>query len=73
MGSIRFGANGPWTPIILPAEIAGILGCTLIELALLGRERQKDLGTTNFSLEIGAMGQEFMHRLDRRRAANSVT
>jgi hypothetical protein len=54
------------------SEIAGILGCTLIELSTLGRERQKDLGTTNFSIEIGAMGQEFMQRLDRRRAANAV-
>lgn len=72
MGSLRFGGGGPWTPIVLPAEIAGILGCTLIELAALGRERQRDLGTTNFSLEIGAMGQEFIQRLDRRRAANAT-
>lgn len=72
IGSLRFGATGPWTPILLPAEVAGILGCTLIELSALGRERQKDLGTTNFSLEIGGMGQEFMRRLDQRRAANAV-
>jgi len=71
MGSLRFGAGGPWTPIILPAEFGGILGCTLIELAALGRERQKELRTGNVSIEIGSMGQEFMQRVDRRRAANA--
>jgi hypothetical protein len=71
MGSLRFGASGPWTPIVLPSELAGFLGCTLIELVALGRERARDLGTTNLSIEIGAMGQEFIQRLDRRRAANA--
>ena len=33
MGSLRFGATGPWTQFLLPADLAGILGCTLIELA----------------------------------------
>lgn len=72
MGSIRFGSGGPWTSILLPAEVGGILGCTLMELAALGRERQIDLGTTNSSIEIGAIGQEFMQRVDRRRAANAI-
>ena len=72
MGSLRFGGGGSWIPIVMPGEIAGILGCTLIELAALGCERQRDLGTTSLSLEVGTMGQEFIQRLDRRRAANAL-
>ena len=71
MGSIRFGASGPWTPIILPSDTAANVGCALIELAALGGERQKDLGATNLPNEI-AVGPEFVQRIGRRRAANAI-
>jgi hypothetical protein len=69
-GSLRLGAAGQWIPVVLPAEFAGTLGCTLIELAALGRESEGQLRSTNTTLEIGAMGQDFLQRLDRRRAVN---
>ena len=41
-------------PIVNTHGTRRILGCTLIELAALGRERQRDLGVSNLSIEIGA-------------------
>jgi hypothetical protein len=69
VGSVRFGAGGPWMPVAIPAESATLIGCTLVELAALSRERQ--LGSSNGSIEIGTIGQEFLQRVNRRRAANS--
>jgi hypothetical protein len=70
MGSVRFGTGGQWMPVILPAGFARDLGCTLIELAALGRDRENELRGTNTSIDVGTMGQEFLQRLDRRRATN---
>jgi hypothetical protein len=71
MGLVRLGSTGQWMPVVLPAEFARTLGCTLIELAALGHERENQIRSTNTSLEIGAMGQDFLQRLDRRRATNN--
>lgn len=71
MGSVRFGAGGPWMPVVLPAENATLLGSMLLELAALSRERRNQLGGTNTALEIGTLGQEFLQRVERRRAANA--
>jgi hypothetical protein len=71
VGSLPFSTGGQRMPVFLPADFARSLGCALIELAVLAREHENELRATNTVIDVGTMGQDFMQRLERRRAINN--
>ncbi len=66
----QFFSNSQKAPIVLPAQAARLLACALLELAALAAERDQDLRSGR-AVQIGELGQDFVQRVERRRAANA--
>ena len=69
VGSI-IAHDGSKAPIRFPAEYAHTLGCALIELAQLAKEREAELKASGNVFDVNTMADEFGRRMSERLKLN---
>ena len=57
--------------VTMPVDDAHAIGCLLIELRQLAKEREQELRATGDLLDVQAMREEFAERLRQRQALNA--
>jgi hypothetical protein len=68
---VKQTATGPEF-ITMPVETAHAVGCMLIELCELAREREQDLRRSGEMLEVSALAEELVVRVRRRQEMNAT-
>jgi hypothetical protein len=64
------GNDGSKVPILLPAGYAHTLGCALIELSQLAKEREPELKASGKVLDVNTIADEFGRRMTERLKLN---